>query len=197
MCATIIVLPKCAALQLCSTKVGWSCGFFSRCVIQFKRTNIERNMCVCYLCVCYVASELLWVGLYVSTQLVLRSPLAGTMYRQTLSSDGGGLSTNILLSKFPIQFNTRIQIYRDPIKKWLHAIWGLEDVLRKFQNFDCKTQKLLMCLLMLKMVLWKPLLIAEWQLTVRQQLDSSNFTNLATNWICLDIASNQFIQSLL
>ena len=55
----------------------------------------------------------MWVGLYVSTQLVLRSPLAGTMYRQTLSSDGGGLSTNILLSKFPIKFNTRIQIYRE------------------------------------------------------------------------------------
>ena len=153
------------------------------------------------MCVCYVGSKLLWVGLYVSTQLVLRSPLAGTMYRQTLSSDGGGLSTNILLSKFPIQFNTRIQIYRDPIKKWLHAIWGLEDVLRKwllaFQNFDRKTRKLLVCLLMLKMVLWKALLIAEWQLTARQQLDSSNFTNLVINWICLDIASNQFIQNLL
>lgn len=154
-----------------------------------------RKKHVCLLFVCMLCG--IRAIVYVSTQLVLRSPLAGTMYRQTLSSDGGGLSTNILLSKFPIQFNTRIQIYRDPIKKWLHAIWGLEDVLRKFQNFDCKTQKLLMCLLMLKMVLWKPLLIAEWQLTVRQQLDSSNFTNLATNWICLDIASNQFIQNLL
>ena len=169
--------------------------------VIFKRANIERNMCVWYVCLLYVGSKLLWVGLYVSTQLVLRSPLAGTMYRQTLSSDGGGLSTNILLPKFPIQFNTRIQIYRDPIKKWLHAIWGLEDVLRKwllaFQNFDRKTRKLLVCLLMLKMVLWKALLIAEWQLTARQQLDSSNFTNLVINWICLDIASNQFIQNLL
>ena len=107
--------------------------------VIFKRANIERNMCVWYVCLLYVGSKLLWVGLYVSTQLVLRSPLAGTMYRQTLSSDGGGLLQTFYSQNF--RFNSIHEFkFTETLSKsdcMQYEVWKM------FSESDCLRFKIL------------------------------------------------------